>query len=204
MNLDNVCKEQLEIVEELKEYGEENIVVLDDNIVLLSLKEYNGSNNISSRNSATRKLKGYNKIENSNFLVYTKNGILFSEYVDMAAMLQDSNGNTIGYVFRLSEIYEKPNELGSKAKGLIICTYIDTQETYEKVNFDNMYFIGNNIDNEIIENSLFEIQPDIYLDNFGSDYILTYNKNKYRYSNSVIILNSKGRKFSNIGKFIMR
>lgn len=204
MNLDNVCKEQLEIVEELKEYGEENIVVLDDNIVLLSLKEYNGSNNISSRNSATRKLKGYNKIENSNFLVYTKNGILFSEYVDMAAMLQDSNGNTIGYVFRLSEIYEKPNELGSKAKGLIIYTYIDTQETYEKVNFDNMYFIGNNIDNEIIENSLFEIQPDIYLDNFGSDYILTYDKNKYRYSNSVITLNSKGRKFSNIGKFIMR
>ena len=205
MNLSNINKEHKAIVEALRVYGEENIVVLDDNIVLFALSQYNDNWKTRSHNKSTIRLSGFRRLENDRFLVYTKDGQLFNEEVDMAAILTDEDGNTVGYVFRLAEIYEKPKRLGetlgeTKDQAIVVYTYINDKIT----TIDDMYFIGNDIDSEELENSLCEIHKDLSILSFGSDSILTFKNKKYRYSNSVMTLNSKDRKFSNIGKFIPR
>ena len=204
MSLMKINKEHKEVYEMLKECGEENIVIVDDNLILLALNSYDKKLSMKTSNRSTIKLKGYTAMEDGIFLVYNKDGLMFSEPVNMVALLQNEDGYTTGYMFRLLDIETKPDELGFKTNGILVYTYLEEIEATEKADMDNMYFVGNNVDDETLQNSLVDVSDDIQLNNIGSDYIFTFNKEKYRYSNSVMTLNCMNRKFRNIGKLIKR
>ena len=199
-----INKEHREVYEMLKECGEENIVIVDDNLILLALNSYDKKLSMKTSNRSTIKLKGYTAMEDGIFLVYNKDGLMFSEPVNMVALMQNEDGYTVGYVFKLLDIETKPDELGYKTNGILVYTYLEDLEATEKADIDNMYFVGNNVDDETLQNSLVDISDDIELKNIGSDYIFTFKKEKYRYSNSVMTLNYMNRKFRNIGKLIKR
>lgn len=191
--------------------NEDNIIIVDDNIVLYSTYTYDKDKSVKTFRRS--KLKQYRIKEEDRFIVFTKDGMLFGEEVDLVARVLNINGDMAGYLFRLADIKEKPsNETDSDTEkrklnsGIIMYINESILESIEDIeddlNIDDLYFIGNDIDNEIIENSLCEVYKDIEIINFGTSYVMTFKGKKYRFSSDTMLLNNKNRQFANIGKFL--
>lgn len=216
VNLLDINKHLRPIVEDLSKNGnKENIVVLDDNIVLyITSQEDNSYENkpLNNKRKSKINLKNYRIKEEVNFLIFTKDGLLFGEEVNLVASMLNKNGDLAGYMFRLAYVKEKPNNLDNseveqrKLNDALVFyineEILDSIDEVDNLNIDELYFTGNDIDNEIIENSLCEIYQDIELVNYGTSYIMKYKNIKYRYSSEVCVINSNNRLFTNIGKFI--
>lgn len=200
MELSNISSKLKRTVEKLSEMNRDNIIVADDNIVLYSLNDYDKNRKVKT--FRTYRMKQYTVGETSRFLVFNKDGILFNEEIDLFAQLIDSDGELLGYVFKLADIKVKKTAEDdildtSISNGIIIYT----KEDNEKFDEDTAYFIGNDIDNELLENSLCDIDTNLTVKSIGNMYIMNYKGKKYKFSSGSMITNLKDRHFFNIGKF---
>ena len=207
--LDNLTKDFGELIDSLSLINRYNLVRLDNNILLFALKneeevkEILEGNNTSNKKNKTKfkvKLNSYKMMERGEFMAFSKNGLLFNEVVNMVARLQDSSGKLVGYAFQLRDVSLVKKEfsffdLDSNNNSVIIFMLGEN-------GLEDGYFICNNIDDDIIKDSCAEVHEDLKLVNINGEYLLTFNKKRYHFSNAVWTENEANRTFSNIGKFV--